>query len=56
MTMRCPTQGRGAFMLDKKRIIVTGSTYGIGASVVKALVEAGATVASMARSTNLGEQ
>ena len=42
-------------MLDK-RIIVTGSTYGIGASVVRALVEAGATVASMARSTDLGEQ
>jgi NAD(P)-dependent dehydrogenase (short-subunit alcohol dehydrogenase family) len=39
-----------------KRIIVTGSTYGIGASVVKALVEAGATVTSMARSTDLGEQ
>ncbi len=40
-------------MLDK-RIIVTGSTYGIGASVAKALVEAGATVASMARSNDLG--
>ena len=42
-------------MLDK-RIILTGSTYGIGASVARALVEAGATVASMARSTDLGEQ
>ena len=42
-------------MLDK-RIIVTGSTYGIGASVTRALVEAGATVASMARSVDLGEQ
>lgn len=42
-------------MLDK-RIIVTGSTYGIGASVTRALVEAGATVASMARSADLGEQ
>jgi NAD(P)-dependent dehydrogenase (short-subunit alcohol dehydrogenase family) len=39
-----------------KRIILTGSTYGIGASVTKALVEAGATVASMARSVDLGEQ
>ena len=37
----------GGSVLDK-RIIVTGSTYGIGASVVRALVEAGATVASMA--------
>ena len=42
-------------MLDK-RIIVTGSTYGIGASVTRALVEAGATVASMARSADLGAQ
>ena len=42
-------------MLDK-RIIVTGSTYGIGASVTAALVAAGATVASMARSTDIGEQ
>jgi NAD(P)-dependent dehydrogenase (short-subunit alcohol dehydrogenase family) len=42
-------------MLDK-RIIVTGSTYGIGASVVKALVAAGATVSSMARSAELGQQ
>ena len=42
-------------MLDK-RIIVTGSTYGIGASVARALVEAGATVASMARSNDLGVQ
>jgi NAD(P)-dependent dehydrogenase (short-subunit alcohol dehydrogenase family) len=39
-----------------KRIILTGSTYGIGASVTKALVEAGATVASMARSVDLGEE
>jgi NAD(P)-dependent dehydrogenase (short-subunit alcohol dehydrogenase family) len=42
-------------VLDK-RIILTGSTYGIGASVTRALVEAGATVASMARSVDLGEQ
>lgn len=42
-------------MLDK-RIILTGSTYGIGASVTKALVEAGATVASMARTVDRGEQ
>jgi NAD(P)-dependent dehydrogenase (short-subunit alcohol dehydrogenase family) len=40
-------------VLDK-RIILTGSTYGIGASVTKALVEAGATVASMARSADAG--
>jgi NAD(P)-dependent dehydrogenase (short-subunit alcohol dehydrogenase family) len=42
-------------MLDK-RIIVTGSTYGIGASITAALVEAGATVTAMARSVDLGEQ
>jgi NAD(P)-dependent dehydrogenase (short-subunit alcohol dehydrogenase family) len=42
-------------MLDKK-IIVTGGTYGMGASIVKALVAADATVASMARSADLGEQ
>jgi NAD(P)-dependent dehydrogenase (short-subunit alcohol dehydrogenase family) len=38
----------------KKRIIVTGGTYGIGASVVKALVVAEASVASMARSADRG--
>ena len=42
-------------MLDRK-VIVTGSTYGIGESIVKALVAEGATVASMARSTDLGEK
>lgn len=42
-------------MLDK-RIIVTGSTYGIGAAVTRALVENGATVAAMARSVDLGEK
>ena len=31
-----------------KRIIVTGSTYGIGASVAKALVEAGADESTLA--------
>jgi NAD(P)-dependent dehydrogenase (short-subunit alcohol dehydrogenase family) len=41
-------------LLDK-RIILTGSTYGIGASVAKALVAEGATVAAMARSVDLGE-
>ena len=41
-------------MLDK-RIILTGSTYGIGASIAKALVGEGATVASIARSVDLGE-
>jgi NAD(P)-dependent dehydrogenase (short-subunit alcohol dehydrogenase family) len=42
-------------LLDK-RIILTGSTYGIGASVAKSLVAEGATVATMARSVDLGEQ
>jgi NAD(P)-dependent dehydrogenase (short-subunit alcohol dehydrogenase family) len=42
-------------MLDKK-IIVTGGTYGMGASIVQALVASSATVASMARSTDLGER
>lgn len=37
-----------------KRIIVTGGTYGIGASVVAALVAENATVACMARSADLG--
>ena len=40
----------------EKRIIVTGSTYGIGAGVAKALVEAGAHIATMARSVELGRQ
>lgn len=43
-------------MLNGKRIIVTGSTYGIGASVTRALVDAGAKVASMARSIDLGQR
>ena len=38
-----------------KRIIVAGTTYGIGASVLAALVAEGATVVSMARSADLGE-
>src|SRR5262245_58596650 len=42
-------------MLDKK-VIVTGSTYGMGASIVQALVAENATVASMARSTDLGQR
>jgi NAD(P)-dependent dehydrogenase (short-subunit alcohol dehydrogenase family) len=42
-------------MLDKK-IIVTGGTYGIGASIVRALVGQSATVATMARGADLGEQ
>jgi len=41
-------------MLDKK-VIVTGASYGIGESIVKALAAEGATVASMARSVDLGE-
>src|SRR5437016_5241037 len=41
-------------MLDKK-VIVTGASYGIGESIVKALAAEGATVASMARSADLGE-
>jgi NAD(P)-dependent dehydrogenase (short-subunit alcohol dehydrogenase family) len=39
-----------------KRVIVTGGTYGIGASIVKALVHAGADVACVARSADLGRQ
>jgi NAD(P)-dependent dehydrogenase (short-subunit alcohol dehydrogenase family) len=38
-----------------KRVIVTGSSYGIGARLVAALVADGASVASMARSVDLGE-
>jgi NAD(P)-dependent dehydrogenase (short-subunit alcohol dehydrogenase family) len=41
--------------LLEKRIILTGSTYGIGASIAKSLVREGATVASMARSVDTGE-
>jgi NAD(P)-dependent dehydrogenase (short-subunit alcohol dehydrogenase family) len=41
-------------MLNKK-IIVTGASYGIGASIVSALAAEGAAVASMARSAELGE-
>jgi NAD(P)-dependent dehydrogenase (short-subunit alcohol dehydrogenase family) len=42
-------------MLDK-RVIVTGASYGIGANIAAALVAEGATVASMARSADLGGQ
>ena len=42
-------------MLEKK-IIVTGGTYGIGASIVRALVAANATVALIARSVELGRR
>jgi NAD(P)-dependent dehydrogenase (short-subunit alcohol dehydrogenase family) len=42
-------------MLEKK-IIVTGGTYGMGASIVRALVAANASVALMARSADLGRQ
>src|SRR5438132_8805166 len=42
-------------MLDK-RIIVTGGTYGMGAAIVRALVDAGATIACMARSADLGQR
>jgi NAD(P)-dependent dehydrogenase (short-subunit alcohol dehydrogenase family) len=41
--------------LDKK-IIVTGGTYGMGSNIVRALVREGATVASMARSADLGQR
>jgi NAD(P)-dependent dehydrogenase (short-subunit alcohol dehydrogenase family) len=41
--------------LDKK-VIVTGATYGMGSNIVKGLVREGATVASMARSVDLGER
>jgi NAD(P)-dependent dehydrogenase (short-subunit alcohol dehydrogenase family) len=41
-------------MLDKK-VIVTGASYGIGESIVRALAAEGALVASMARSAHLGE-
>ena len=40
-------------MLEKK-IIVTGGTYGMGASIVRALVAANATVALMARQCRTG--
>jgi NAD(P)-dependent dehydrogenase (short-subunit alcohol dehydrogenase family) len=40
----------------KKKIIVTGGTYGMGASIVKALVAANATVASLARGADLGKR
>jgi NAD(P)-dependent dehydrogenase (short-subunit alcohol dehydrogenase family) len=42
-------------MLDKK-VIVTGGTYGMGASIVHALVAANASVACLARSNDLGQQ
>jgi NAD(P)-dependent dehydrogenase (short-subunit alcohol dehydrogenase family) len=42
-------------VLDK-RIILTGSTYGIGSSIAKALVRTGAMVASMARGVDIGER
>ena len=45
----------GGRMLNRK-IIVTGGTYGMGSNIVAALVAEGATVASMARSTDLGEK
>jgi NAD(P)-dependent dehydrogenase (short-subunit alcohol dehydrogenase family) len=45
----------GGDMLNK-RIIVTGGTYGIGASVVAALAAENATVACMARSADLGQR
>jgi NAD(P)-dependent dehydrogenase (short-subunit alcohol dehydrogenase family) len=48
-------RAKEANVLDK-RIILTGATYGIGASIARALVEAGASVAGLARSTEVGEQ
>jgi NAD(P)-dependent dehydrogenase (short-subunit alcohol dehydrogenase family) len=42
-------------MLEKK-IIVTGGTYGMGASIVRALVAANASVSVMARGAELGRQ
>jgi NAD(P)-dependent dehydrogenase (short-subunit alcohol dehydrogenase family) len=42
-------------MLDKK-IIVTGGTYGMGASIVRSLVAANASVSLMARGADLGRQ
>jgi NAD(P)-dependent dehydrogenase (short-subunit alcohol dehydrogenase family) len=42
-------------MLNKK-VIVTGASYGIGVTVVEALVAQGCTVATMARSGDLGEK
>ncbi|MDX1297090.1 MAG: SDR family oxidoreductase [Pseudomonas sp.] len=42
--------------LEGKRIIVTGGAQGIGASVVRAYVAAGATVASMDMNDALGQQ
>jgi NAD(P)-dependent dehydrogenase (short-subunit alcohol dehydrogenase family) len=42
-------------MLNRK-VIVTGGTYGIGSSIVTALVAEGATVACLARSVDLGEK
>src|SRR5262245_61996377 len=43
-------------MMLNKRVIVTGGSYGIGSNLVAALVAEGATVASMARSIELGER
>ncbi len=42
-------------MLDKK-VIVTGGSYGMGASIVSALVDANASVSVMARGAELGRQ
>jgi NAD(P)-dependent dehydrogenase (short-subunit alcohol dehydrogenase family) len=42
-------------VLDKK-VIVTGGTYGIGASIVRALIAQNATVVCMARGRELGEK
>jgi NAD(P)-dependent dehydrogenase (short-subunit alcohol dehydrogenase family) len=40
----------------KKRIIVTGASYGIGENLVAALASEGATVAAMARSADIGKK
>lgn len=42
--------------LEGKRIIVTGTSKGIGASVVRAYTAAGATVECLARSAELGQE
>jgi NAD(P)-dependent dehydrogenase (short-subunit alcohol dehydrogenase family) len=43
-------------VLNGKKFIVTGGSYGIGSNVVKGLVAQGARVASLARSVELGEK
>jgi NAD(P)-dependent dehydrogenase (short-subunit alcohol dehydrogenase family) len=49
-------QNMGGSRMLKKKIIVTGASYGIGDNLVAALAAEGASVAAMARSVDLGEK